>query len=293
MSEQTDQPTASPSTGTLGFIGAGKMGGAIIRGLVASDIDVPQPIIAVTKSAESAAELNTLDGVEAAAVDAVPDAARTAAARADVLFLGVKPWLVHDVVRDIADVVRSGTIVVSIAGAVTTASIEKFLPAGIPVVRLNPNTPTGIRKGATVLSAGTTASPEHVRVVTHLLEAVGEVFQTAEEDLDVLSFITGGGPAYVFYFVEKFVGAAERLGFTKEEARHYVRTTVAGAASLLEHTDEDPGQLRRNVTSPNGITERAILAFEAHGWDQHFDEAATAYIERAHELAEEIDGEPA
>src|SRR5690606_8330863 len=127
-----------------------------------------------------------------------------------------------------------------------------------------PNTPSLVGKGVTGIVGGSATTPQSLDLAEKLFGTVGEVIRVASEDeLDRLSAISGSGPAYVFLFIEKLTEAAERLGFSKEDARRMVEGTFLGASVLLADQGDEPAELRRRVTSPNGTTERAIAEFMA------------------------------
>ncbi|WP_309478037.1 pyrroline-5-carboxylate reductase dimerization domain-containing protein [Leucobacter luti] len=120
-----------------------------------------------------------------------------------------------------------------------------------------------------------------------LFETVGQVIVVREDQINDVAAVSGSGPAYVFLYVEEMIAAAERLGFEAAQARQLVRQTVLGAAELMESSGEDAAQLRRNVTSPKGTTEQAIIELQAGGWPELFDRALAANVRRSRELEAE------
>jgi pyrroline-5-carboxylate reductase len=224
-------------------------------------------------------------GVTSVALEASPTGNTDAAAAADVVLVGVKPAMVPDLLREIASVLRPGTIVVSLAAGVTIATFESILGSGIPVLRSMPNTPAVVGRAVTGLAAGTTATADHVAVVRRLFETCGAVVEVPESQIDALSTISGSGPAYLFLFVEELTKAARGKGFDEGQSRLMAEQTVIGAAALLEASGEDPAELRRRVTSPHGTTERAIAVLQAARWDEALAEATDAALARAREMA--------
>lgn len=271
----------------IAILGAGSMGGAILHGLVRSGL-AGHGVTATNRSIAKAAELVGLEGVASIALEEHPEGNADAAGAASVLLIGVKPAMVPDLLREIAPSVRPGTIVVSLAAGVTTATFESFLGPGIPVVRSMPNTPALVGKAVTGIAPGHSAGAPHVALVRRLFETVGAVVEVPESQIDALSTISGSGPAYFFLLVEQLTTAAIGKGFGAAEARLMVEQTFIGAAALLEASGEEPAELRRRVTSPKGTTERAIGVLQNARLDVVFETATDAALTRARELAQGI-----
>ena len=280
-------------TKRIAILGLGSMGGAIHRGLIAALGEQDPPVMVTTNSAASAAKAAELPHTSAAAVSENPEANREAASGADTVILAVKPWMIHDLIGEISDVLRPGTAVISVAAGVTVESMQRLLPEGVIALRAMPNTPSHIGAGVTGVAAAESFEggqlPEPVEAALADAEAifarVGAVVTVPESQIDALSAVSGSGPAYLFWFVEEFIAAADRLGFDRETAKVLAQNTVVGAAKLLESTGEDAAALRRKVTSPNGTTEQAVTRLQAGGIPELFDTALGAAITRARELA--------
>lgn len=279
--------TTQPEHVTLprtAMIGVGSMGGAILAGLRDPLVNVPRPITVTTHSAQSAAAFEDASDVVAYASETNPEANRAAVRGADLVILAVKPWMILDVAREIAADLTPGTIVVSVAAGVPSERIEAELP-GAQVVRAMPNTPSHIGRGVTGVAAGASANDQAVDAARRLFETVGDVIVVREDQINDIAAVSGSGPAYLFLYVEEMRAAAERLGFTPEQARVLVNGTIAGAAELLVQSEEEPAQLRRNVTSPKGTTEQAIFVLQDAQWGDLFDRAFAANIRRSVELS--------
>lgn len=272
-------PALSP---VVAVLGAGSMGGAIARGVAASG---SADVIATNRSREKAALLAGVPGIRSYALGEHPGRNRTSAAEADVVLVGVKPAMVPDLLREITPSLRAGTIVVSLAAGVTTATYEAILPESVSVLRSMPNTPALVNRAVTGLAAGSRASADDVATVRALFETVGVVVELDEEQIDALGTISGSGPAYVYLLMEELSRAAEAKGFTPEQARLLVEQTFIGASALLEASGETPQELRRQVTSPNGTTERAIAVLQDAGLSDLFGRATDAALARSRELA--------
>lgn len=278
----------TPPLPTTAMIGVGSMSGAILQGLLTPGVKIDLPIRATTLSGGSAEQLSRLVGVEAAATSVTPDANRAAVQGAKVVVLGVKPWAVLDVLGEIAAHLEPDAVVISVAAGVTLERMERLVPRGVSVIRAMPNTPSMIGRGVTGLTAREGTPARAMSLARQLFETVGEVLVVdSEAQLNALTAVSGSGPAYVFFLIETFTAAAQRLGFSLEEARLLVEGTFLGASQLVKHEGEDPAELRRRVTSPNGTTERAMKILEEAGLDDAVDRALAAAVKRSEELARE------
>jgi pyrroline-5-carboxylate reductase len=260
------------------------MGRAILSGLLKPNVHVDGGIVVTNRSARSAASLAE-NGVTALATEDDPDANRAAVAGAGIVLIAVKPPMVPDLLAEIADALEPDAIVVSVAAGVPVSRFEELLPASVAMVRSMPNTPAIVGKAVTGVSAGTRSSSEQVALVRELFETVGTVVEVPESQLDALSTISGSGPAYVFYLIEQLTAAAISKGFTPEQAAELVEGTFIGAAALLDASDATPEQLRIQVTSPKGTTERAVAVLQDADLESVFDRATDAALARARELA--------
>jgi pyrroline-5-carboxylate reductase len=277
--------TAPVTLPAIAFLGAGSMAKAVLAGLLKPEVTVEGGIRTTNRSAAKAAELADAEGVTAWATETEPNANKLAVTGAGIVIVAVKPPMVPDLLRDIADSLAPGTLVVSVAAGVTVATFESLLPANVAVIRSMPNTPAVVGMAVTGLSAGTRSTPEQMELATALFETVGEVLVVPEDKIDALSTISGSGPAYVFYLIEQLTLTAIDKGFTPEQAATMVNGTFLGASALLAVSDLTPGELRRQVTSPKGTTERAVQQLETGGIKALFDRATDAALARAKELA--------
>ena len=260
------------------------MGSAILSGLLKSGFD-PNHVSVSTQSTESAEKLTDEYGVLSFAMENGDDANQMAVDNADVIVLGVKPGYIVEVLKDIADSLNDNALVISVAAGITTESMEAVLEDDVIVVRAMPNTPALIGRAVTGIAGGKRAKAEHLAIARELFETVGKVLEVDEGKIDALSTISGSGPAYVFYLVEQFTIAAKHQGFSESEAALLVNETFLGSLELLLGSDKSPAELRKQVTSPNGTTERAIARMSESALDQMFIEATDAALARARELA--------
>lgn len=270
---------------SLAFLGAGSMGGAILRGVVASGIRIDGGITATNRTAEKAEAFEGLEGVTSIALAERPDGNVEAAAGARIVLVGVKPAMVPDLLHEIAPHLAADAIVVSVAAGVTLQTFADVLGTDARVIRSMPNTPSTVRKGVTGLAAGAAATADDLSLVRRLFETVGAVVEVPESQIDALSTISGSGPAYVYLLIEEFTKAAVGMGFEDADARLMVEQTFIGATALLDASGEDPAELRRRVTSPKGTTERAVAVLQDAHLERTFSDAAAAALARAKELA--------
>ena len=270
---------------SLAFLGAGSMGGAILRGVVASGIRIDGGITATNRTPEKAAAFDDVDGVTSIALSEQPEGNADAVAGARIVLVGVKPAMVPDLLREIAPHLADDAIVVSLAAGVTLQTFADVLGDDARVVRSMPNTPSTVRRGVAGLAAGASATAEDLALVRRLFETVGAVVEVPESQIDALGTISGSGPAYVYLLIEEFTKAAVGLGFSDADARLMAEQTFIGATALLEASGEDPAELRRRVTSPKGTTERAIAVLQDARLDRTFSDAAAAALARSKELA--------
>jgi pyrroline-5-carboxylate reductase len=267
---------------SIAILGTGSMGGAILAGLTAPSVSVDGRIKVTNRTIEKARPLSSA-AVESFALAETPDANRLAVAGTRLVLVGVKPAMVPDLLREIADALEPDAIVVSVAAAVTIATMESIVPGS--VLRAMPNTPAVVGRAVTGLAAGSRATGDEIALGRALFETVGTVLEVPEDRIDALGTISGSGPAYVFYFIEELTRTAIDLGFTQEEAAIMVNGTFLGAAELLVSSGVDPAELRRRVTSPKGTTERAIGVLQSADLKELFDRATAAALARARELA--------
>lgn len=275
---------------TLAFLGTGSMNGAILRGVLAGGTE-KGAVRATTRSASSAEKLRDETGVTVFAGGEDAEANRTAVKGADVVLLGVKPYAILDLAREIAPALHPGTVVVSVAAGVTLDALQKALPQGQPVVRSMPNTPSSVGRGVLSVTPGEHASREQLDAVKDVLAAVGTVVEVPENLIRAVTGVSGSGPAYVFYLAEAMQHAGEQLGLDPETARVLAKETVSGAGVLLAPDDADPAALRKAVTSPGGTTEQAITTFDEKGLREIIAAGAEASATKGDQMEKEYGGE--
>lgn len=260
---------------TIAVLGAGKIGEALLAGLLRSGRN-PADLLFTERHPQRCAELTARYGVRAVSP-------AEAAREADVLVVAVKPQDIDTVLVEIADL-PAGTLVVSLCAGLPTSLYESRLPAGSPVVRVMPNTPMVVGEAMSAVSAGTHATEEHLALVTELLEAVGRVVRVPENQQDAVTALSGSGPAYFFFLVEAMIDAGILLGLPRAVASELIVQSAVGAATMLRDSGEHPVALREAVTSPAGTTISAIRELEVHGVRAALIAAIEAARDRSVEL---------
>jgi pyrroline-5-carboxylate reductase len=264
-------------TATIALLGVGKLGEALLSGLLRSGLPA-STVLAAERHAERAAEIADRYGVRTPSPE-------EAAAQADVVLLVVKPQDMRALLTDVAPHVRPGTLVVSMAAGITSALVEELLPAGTHVVRVMTNTPVFVDEAMSAISAGSHATGEHLQVVEDLLSPVGKVVRVPESQQDAVTALSGSGPAYFFFLVEAMIDAGILLGLPRAVAAELIVQTAVGSARMLRESGEHPVLLREAVTSPGGTTIAAIRTMEDHGVRAAMLAAIEAARDRSRDLA--------
>ena len=268
--------TGQQSQRVIAILGAGKMGEALISGLLRAGRP-PAGIVAVARRPQRSAELHERYGIGVMA-------AAEAAKAADILLLTVKPQDMAGLLDEVAPSVPAGRLVISVAAGITTSFIERRLASDTPVVRVMSNTPVLVDEAMSVISAGSHAGDEHLRLTEELLRPVGRVIRIPESQQDAATALSGSGPAYVYYLVEAMVDAGILLGMPRQTALEMVIQAVYGAATMLRDSGEHPVLLREAVTSPGGTTISAVAELERHRVRAAFLDAIEAARDRGREL---------
>ncbi len=269
----------------VAFIGGGNMarsliGGLIARGVPASSLRVAEPVAALRDSLVKDFGVQVFESADGA-VDG-----------AGLWLMAVKPQVMRGVCQQLsAKALDSRPVVVSIAAGITAGQLQRWLGEEVPIIRSMPNTPALLGAGVTGLYATPQVDDTGRSQTETLLASAGKTVWIEDEALmDVVTAVSGSGPAYIFLMAEAMEAAALKRGLPAAAARTLVLETVLGAARMLTESDEDPSELRRRVTSPNGTTQAAIEAFQAGGLETLVDGAIDAAAKRGGELAAANDG---
>jgi pyrroline-5-carboxylate reductase len=272
-------------TRRVAFLGAGRMGEALVSGLIRSGGRTPEEIMVTARREERTKELADRHGVGATLDNG--EAARWA----PTLVLVVKPQDMEGLLDQIRDVVTSQQLVVTFAAGIRTSFIEKWLDPGVPVVRVMSNVPVLVDEAMSVVSPGANAGDEHVAVAQELLSSVGHVIRLSEDHLDAVTATSGSGPAYFALLAEAMIDGCILLGLSRDVATELIVQTMLGSAKMLRDTGKHPVEIREMVTSPGGTTIAAIRALEEAGVRAAFLNAIDAARHRSAELAKGSEAE--
>lgn len=265
----------------VGFMGAGRMATALGRGLVRAAMLPSEAIVACDPSDEARKTFaQEIPGATVAAGNAAE------VSQADVLVLAVKPQKMSEALNDIRSELQRDALVVSIAAGVTIARLEAALPKGQRVVRVMPNTPCLVGRGASGFALGSHATKSDGKLVASLLSAVGVAFEVPEKLLDAVTGLSGSGPAFVYSMIEALAEGGVAEGMSGELAGELAARTVAGAAEMVLQTGESPAVLRDRVTSPGGTTLAGLGVLQERGFSEAIREAVRAATRRSVELGQ-------
>ena len=265
------------------FVGAGNMatsliGGLINRGFLPSQITASDPgghqrqVVTEKFGVKTFGDNNEHFGIP------------------DVVVLAVKPQIMKQVALDVAEsVIETGALVISIAAGIKIEHLEQWISKDIPIVRSMPNTPALIGEGATGLFANANVNREQKHLTEAILDSVGISHWVDEEyKIDVVTALSGSGPAYFFLFMEYLQKTAVELGLREEVAAKLTEQTALGSAILAQRSQDDITVLRQKVTSPNGTTEAALKSFQANDFAKIINQAVKAANQRSQELSEDF-----
>lgn len=263
----------------VGFIGLGNMASAMIGGMLEKGLIAPEDVIGSAKTTATAKKVK-----ERFNITTVTDNKKVAA-EADVLFLAVKPLFFPEVISEIRDSVKAGTLIVSIAAGRTLSSIkEAFGRPELKVVRCMPNTPALVLAGCTGVCAGEEVPGEDVEKVIRLMEAFGKADVVPERLMDAVVGVSGSSPAYVFLLIEAMADAAVAAGMPRKQAYEFAAQSVMGSAKMVLETGLHPGELKDMVCSPGGTTIEAVKVLEEQGFRGIVMDAVEACIHRSESL---------
>ena len=266
----------------IGFIGAGNMAYALIKGLLnngfdANQINISDPNEELLRNRESELKVSTYS-----------DNA-SLLSNSDVIFFAVKPQVLSNVCLELKGVVKSKHLFVSIVAGIRSSDINRWLGGNFALIRTMPNTPALFQSGVTGLFANEVVDNEQKSLVESILSSVGECFWVNEEKLiDAITAISGSGPAYFFLLMESMKQAGMALGLDEETANSLSIQTAYGASLMANKTGKDSRTLRTEVTSPNGTTQSAIESFQDQNFEGIVANATRAAYDRARELSNEL-----
>jgi pyrroline-5-carboxylate reductase len=265
---------------TIGLVGGGQMGEALIRGMIHSGLMVPGKIMVLEPDAERATHLQHEYGVRPAVDEAL------LASECPVIILAVKPQIMAAVLARYKNHITGHHLVISIAAGISIRALENGLGADTRIVRVMPNTPALVLAGASALSANSKATGDDIATARRIFSAIGICVEVSEPLLDAVTGLSGSGPGYVFTFIEALIDGGVLAGLPRDTAEKLVLQTVFGAAKLAIESGEPPAVLKGRVTSPGGTTITGLQVLEESGFRGSVMTAVAAAAERSRELGQ-------
>lgn len=265
----------------IGFIGAGNMGTAIVRGLLNTGVLMPEQIT-VADSRRQALESLSGDFPRVRTTASIAEAAS-----ADILILAVKPQSYKSVIREIREQISENTVIVSIAAGLNLKKISGWFGKTVKVIRVMPNTPALVSKGMSAVCPGDNLTGEEIQNVTAIFDSVGDTVLLPEHLMDAYTALAGSSPAWVFMFIEALADGAVRHGIPRDTAYRAAAQAVSGSAELVLSTGQHPAVLKDQVCSPSGTTIEAVAALEEAGFRSAVIKAVNDCTAKAKEIGAE------
>jgi pyrroline-5-carboxylate reductase len=263
----------------VAVLGAGKMGGILLQAFLKQNLFAPDQIHATVGHAERAIALSTQWGVDVGTDNL------EAARQSDLILVGVKPFQVPDLIKQIKPALTTEKTIVSFAASVKTAAIEEAAGMEIAVIRAMPNTPSALGAGAAGLCRGRFVKPEQMELAERIFETVGRVVVVDEKHMDAVTGLSASGPAYIYIIIEALAEAGVKVGLPRDTATQLAAQTVFGAGKMVLETGYHPALLKDAVTTPAGCTIDGILELEEGGLRVTLIKAVMRATQRAKELA--------
>lgn len=265
----------SSNSPAIVFYGAGSMAEAIVRGLIATSAARPEQIAMFNRS--NIERLNHLESRYGVITASTEEAQNEMLTKAEIIVLAMKPKDAGAAIRRLTPLVQEQQLIVSIIAGLSIPTIQSLLGHKLPVARTMPNTSSTIGLGATGISFSEEVTEELRSRTLSIFEAVGMVSVIPEAQMEILTGVSGSGPAYVYYMMEAMIAAGIEGGLSPEQARELTVQTVLGAASMMKETGEKPADLRKAITSPNGSTQAALEVLAQY----QFTEAVKSAVHRS------------
>lgn len=263
---------------TIGFIGGGAMGEALIAGLLRKEIFASENIFVSDTSPERLKFLSAKYGVN------IKDNNKAIVQNVDIILFAIKPQVIDKVLKDITEQVNENHLIISIVAGVTIEHLSSYFPNNTPVIRVMPNTACLVGEGISAMALGDAVIQKQIDIAELILASVGKVLVMPENMLDAVTALSGSGPAYIYLVIEALTDAGVRVGLTREISLQLVLQTMTGAAAMVRETGLHTAQLKDMVTSPGGTTIAALEILERSGLRGAFMEAVYAAWKRSTEL---------
>src|SRR6184192_731551 len=262
----------------FGFIGAGKLGGSVIRGLLLKNFCAPGEILASEPNAETRARLQNELGISLTTENS------EIAAKAEIVFLGVKPQMVLPVLRELSDAIAR-KLVVSLAASIRIEQMEGITPARI--MRVLTNTPSAIGQGASAFASGPRATEQDRDKIRMMLGTIGLVVEVDDEQIDAVTALAGSGPAFFYAMIEALARGGEKMRLNKQASLQLAAQTALGAAEMMITSGKSPAELVKMVVSPGGTTAAGLRVLEERSVADALADAVEAATKRGQEMARE------
>jgi pyrroline-5-carboxylate reductase len=259
------------------------MGESLIRGLIATSLFPAEEVSAYDVLPARLEYLEKEFGIKARA--SIAELAESSS----IIVIAVKPQVISEVLNALADHLGHRPLVISIAAGIALETLQRGLPEKTSVVRVMPNTPALIQKGASALSRGKTVSPAQMEMSLALFRSVGKAVEVEEKLMDAVTGLSGSGPAYVLLVIESLIDAGVFMGLPRQTARELVVQTVVGTSMMLDNTEKHPAQLKDTITSPGGTTIHGLQVLESYSVRAAFMECVEAATERSAELGRNLE----
>ncbi len=268
---------------TIGVIGAGHIGSAVIGGLIKAKLTSPKNIIASRRTQSNLTDLAKTFGIH------ITTDNRKVAKSSDIIVFAIKPMNSRDVLNEIKDSVTTSKVIISVMAGIKTSFINSVLGVECPVIRTMPNTPVLVDSGATAISKGTFASDEDLKIANTIFKSIGTVEVVPENLLDAVTGLSGSGPAYIYMVIEAMTDGGVKMGIPRQIAFRLAAQTVFGAAKLVNETVKHPAILKDEVTTPGGTAIAAVAELETRGLRTMLINAVSTATARSQELSKIIE----
>jgi pyrroline-5-carboxylate reductase len=262
-------------TEKTGFIGAGNMATALIKGLVQSGVYHRDQLRASDMNEEALKKISAAFDLECFSSNG--DLVR----ESSIVVLSVKPQNMREVLEGVKREIRDDHLIISIAAGIPLRMIHAIIGRDIPLIRVMPNTPALVQRGVSALAGGDRAAPEHMAIAEKIFSAVGETVEVEESMMDAVTALSGSGPGYIFRMMECMTDAGVALGLKRDTCLRLVIQTFLGAAHLAKESEHSLSRLREMVTSPGGTTAAGLAVFDQMGLESMIQKAVRSACERS------------
>ena len=263
----------------IGFLGTGNMGGAIISGYAKQAARDGQTLLAFDLNTEKLLALAEKTGL-------IPCSSQEELVqRSDVLVLAIKPNMFDTVLTELAPLIISGKVIVTMAAGISMGFIESCLGAGTPIIRIMPNTPAMVNQGMTSVSRNANVDDTTFQQIFKMFTAIGRAEEIPEELIHCVIGVSGSSPAYTYMYIDALANEAVKNGMTYDQAVIFAAQSVLGAATMVLETGESPEQLRIKVCSPGGTTIEAVRVLTANGFEENVAQAFRAAVAKSKEMS--------